>query len=405
MKNISLLILSLFLFSCPRLSLLAQNHDHIWYYGRYDLFADPPQGGKLDFNFAPPRAMPTDRPVELNAYAHIMADSAGTQVLYFSDGYDIYNSDNEVMLNGDTINEGYWIGEGEPDVFTYSGLSVSYPNHDDHYLYFHHAVENEAERIVRNNLYFSQIDMEQDGGRGAVVVKDSLVWDGQFAGFGLTKAGNGVDWWMLVVDYNSPVVRTYTIDEMGISLHRMDTLSIEGYFFSSAEARDYSYAGFSPDGTQFLLYDEGEGLIVFDFDRCSGQLGSTFFRPISAMNRTSLAFSPNARFAYINSLEQLLQVDLNTTEQGIVLDTIANWDGGFPSGNPFFANLFGYSQLAPNGKIYITNLSSASFHVVERPNLPGQACGFRQVGFDLPSPNFNSIPHFPNYRLEPLDCD
>lgn len=386
-------------------SISAQNHDRIWYYGRYDSLSPFPQGGKIDFNFAPPQAMPTDRPVTLNAYAHIMSDSGGTQVLYFSDGYNIYNKDNEIMLNGDTINEGYWIGVGQPDEITYSGLSVPSPYLENNYLYFHHEAGNDLDWIVRNNLYFSQIDMEEEDGKGAVVIKDSLIWNGRFAGFGLTKAGDGAEWWMLVVDYDSPVVNTYAIDEMGVSLHHVDTLLLPNYSFLSAEERNFSYSGFSPDGTQFLLFDEGEGLIVLDFDRCSGQFNDAFFRPIPAMNRTSLAFSPNARFAYINSLENLVQVDLNSMEQGIVLDTIANWDGAFPLGNPFFADLFAYSQLAPDGKVYIASVASASLHIIERPNLPGQACGFRQLAFNLPTGNFNSIPHFPNYRLEPLDCD
>ncbi|NRA51418.1 MAG: hypothetical protein HRU12_20005 [Phaeodactylibacter sp.] len=165
MRSIYLLIPLLSLMLGFYSSVSAQNHDRIWYYGRYDSLSPFPQGGKIDFNFAPPQSMPTDRPVTLNAYAHIMSDSAGTQVLYFSDGNNIYNRDNEIMLNGDTINEGYWIGVGQPDAITYSGLSVPSPYLENNYLYFHHEVENDLDWIVRNNLYFSQIDMEEEDGK------------------------------------------------------------------------------------------------------------------------------------------------------------------------------------------------------------------------------------------------
>jgi hypothetical protein len=248
--------------------------------------------------------------------------------------------------------------------------------------------------------------MTQEGGDGAVVVKDSLLWEGRFAGFGTTKAGDGVNWWLVVADYNTPTLYTYAVDDVGISLHHVDTLVLEGYSFSSVEERDFSYVGFSPDGTQFLIYDEGEGIISLDFNRCEGSFSNAFFRAMPSMDRTNLAFSRNSRFAYINSLDQLLQVDLFSKEEGLLLDTIANWDGYYPPGSQlFFATRFGYSQLAPDGKIYISGTASGAVHIIERPNLPGQACGFRQVGFNLPVLFFNSIPHFPNYRLEPLDCD
>ena len=87
------------------------------------------------------------------------------------------------------------------------------------------------------------------------------------------------------------------------------------------------------------------------------------------------------------------------------VDTIAQWDGYYDSAPPFTSG-FGFSQLAPDGKIYMTVTATGRFmHIIERPNLPGQACGFRQHGFALPTFNGSTMPHFPNYRLEAIDCN
>ncbi|MCB0588661.1 MAG: hypothetical protein KDD06_25435, partial [Phaeodactylibacter sp.] len=116
--------------------------------------------------------------------------------------------------------------------------------------------------------------------------------------------------------------------------------------------------------------------------------------------------SPNSRFIYYNTSSQLVQLDTWAGPDEHPLDTIANWDAYYELNTPPFGDGFAFSQLAPDGKIYISaSASSRHLHVIERPNLPGQACGFRQHGFPLPTSNGTTVPHFPNYRLEPIDCN
>ena len=47
-------------------------------------------------------------------------------------------------------------------------------------------------------------------------------------------------------------------------------------------------------------------------------------------------------------------------------------------------------------------------HVIDRPNEKGMACNVRQHAIKLPRYNYRSMPHYPNYRLGPVDgspCD
>ncbi len=47
-------------------------------------------------------------------------------------------------------------------------------------------------------------------------------------------------------------------------------------------------------------------------------------------------------------------------------------------------------------------------HVINHPDLPGEACDVQQHSIELPTYNLFSLPNFPNYRLGPLagsPCD
>ncbi len=76
---------------------------------------------------------------------------------------------------------------------------------------------------------------------------------------------------------------------------------------------------------------------------------------------------------------------------------------GFPTNNEFLA-----SQLAPDGKIYISlGLGDTVYHVINNPDGKGQLCDLREHSFNLKSPGCG-VPHFPNYRLGALPtgaCD
>ncbi len=57
-------------------------------------------------------------------------------------------------------------------------------------------------------------------------------------------------------------------------------------------------------------------------------------------------------------------------------------------------------QLAPDGKIYISNGNSGlRLHVINNPDEPGLACNMEQHGVVLPRLNMNSLPNHPNYFL------
>jgi hypothetical protein len=408
-------VLWVFLFSLLLQTVVeAQNHDYIWYYGyhndeEYPLF----HGGQVSFHTNPPTASPNLRPVNIGMYGHTMADSSGTKVLYYSNGLHIYNREDEIMLNGDTINYNTWweMVHPRPLISYLSGLSIPYPGRQNEYLYFHQPIDFNGSITIPlpvDGVLYTHIDMGGDSGLGEVISKNNELFEGYSSPLGLTKTADNSGWWLVHGTYADSVYYTYLVDSLGVHLTSVDTLPAEFYNLVDPPVfNEYRQAGFSPDGSKFAVFDNMHGIVLLDFDRCAGVLSNARFYDIDgASASSSLVFSPNSRFIYHNNSGQLIQLDTRLAPNENPMDTIANWDLYYFNNQFPFGNSFGAGTLAPDGKIYyaLTN-TSKHFHVVERPNLPGQACGVRQYGFELPTVNGRTIPYAPNYRLEPIDCE
>jgi hypothetical protein len=179
-------------------------------------------------------------------------------------------------------------------------------------------------------------------------------------------------------------------------------------------------ACFSPDGSKYVhlsLKAFGENYLnIYDFDRCTGELNNHiqyFFD--SVIGAGGVVISSNSRFLYLIEPESIFQFDLWADDIILSKTEVANYDGyqeAIPLTNDtlWTSTRFFLGQLAPNGKIYI-NVSFATVRTmttIESPNEKGGGCHVKQHSFHLPTLNQFTMPHFPNYRLGPLDgspCD
>jgi hypothetical protein len=171
---------------------------------------------------------------------------------------------------------------------------------------------------------------------------------------------------------------------------------------------DMGQVCFSQDGSKFAYYWFETKLEVFDFDRCSGLFSSPVFATVQDTSGTGVALSPNGRFVYVATIDEVYQFDTEAPDIQASMVHIATWDG-FYSPSPPFATMFEYMQLAPDGKIYIsTGNGTFHLHVIHEPDQPGLACDLEQHGLELPTYYSSSLPNHPNYHLGALvgsPCD
>src|SRR5690606_33998998 len=149
-----------------------------------------------------------------------------------------------------------------------------------------------------------------------------------------------------------------------------------------------------------------------DFDRCTGLLSNPVHQNIiDTAWSGGVAISPNSRFLYVSSYKYIYQYDLYADDILASKDTVAIYDGYLVEITPTFQlpTRFFLMQLGPDGRIYINCPAGVNvLHVIENPDLPGEACNVIQHGIQLPTYNAFSMPNFPNYRLGPLPenaCD
>jgi hypothetical protein len=388
--------------------LMAQfKHDYIWLFGEQGNPPIPnhPEFGIniLDFNNG-----------ELNIYREYMdaeffvtnssiCDKNG-ELLFYSNGCKVFNSQNQVMQNGSGLNPGIAYSTGncpdEGNTIPKGLIILPLPEDTTKYYIFHEAGES-GEGIFNPHtakLYYSLVDISENGGLGKVIEKNQVVLADTLHGdMHAVKHANGKDWWILVAKSTDNVIFKVLFTKEGVAgVFEQQIGPLPSQWFSSGGA-----SSFSPNGIKYARYYHDEQLSLFDFDRATGELAN--FQQFYVDTTLGalfghIAFSPNSRYVYVANPIALYQFDTEATDITATKVLVGEYDGY--KYKDVLPTYFNQMQLGPDCKIYMaTQSSSNTLHVIHSPNEKGTACDFRQHEFILPAVNTASIPNFPNYRL------
>ncbi len=392
--------------------LFGQKQDYVWLLGKNSLTDIDFAGTVIDFNTSPPDIYYEFRGMGFNITNASISDVSGN-LLFYTNGINVYNGLNEVMENGDGLNPGHlansWQDYGY--ILDQGALILPVPGRDSLFFLLHMDREPTTSQTpsFSENFYYSLIDMVQNT-YGKVLKKNEIIKQDiyELGKLTATRHANGRDWWVLLRKFDTNKYYRFLVTPQGILNLGIQTIG------TPIPSPGVGQAVFSPDGTKFanihLVGGIGtaDHLAVYDFDRCTGELSN----PIQWTYADSAwaggaAISPNSRFLYVPSFKYLYQYDLWADNIAASKDTIAIWDGFLDP--PVFATTFYMAQLAPDGKIYISSNNSVHYlHVINHPDLPGDSCDVCQHCIEMPSKNAFSLPNFPNFRLGPLEgspCD
>lgn len=401
MKNTLILIIIFQCYYC-----FSQNkHDSYWIIG---------QGAEvnLNFNIEPVDISLKSVPNQFGfASSNIsMCDSNG-ELLFYSNGCEVRDRLDNIMINGDSINPGileqfYCSTGGFNSPISQGLLSLPMPGQPDKYYLFNQDLDivsfpGISSTADPKRLYFSIVDMGLNGGLGEVVSKNNVIVEDSLAlargQLTAVRHANGIDWWVITPQALSNCYYLLLLTSQGITENK---LICNGEEWNSSHG--IGQATFSPDGTKYARFNPWNGLHIFDFDRCKGELSNGFSIsfPEDTFGAAGLSISPNSRFLYAAARTKLYQFDLQATDVAnsrMLIDTLNLVNV------PSFSAVFYLSQLAPDNKIYIAGISSHRFlHVINEPDSLGAACDFRQQAIEIPALNFASIPNFPNFDLGAL---
>lgn len=385
---------------------LGQSRNSIWCFG---------DSAGIDFsNTQQPTTFSTS--MDSRGSCVSIADSIGQLLFYAntrangsaSNSGIIYNRNNQVMINGDSIAGRAFYDE-----------MIIIPKPDNDHIYYLFSINIYTNYPV--GTFLSIIDMDGDNGLGEVISKNNLISaDSISEAMTAVKHANGVDWWLIIKGYSTEGDSTFYEYLITADTIQRTIINMGGYSWTSLGVLTFDKTG------QLLAYVSFCGLIeTFNFNRCTGQLYNRKIIHPQYVNNiawySGASFSPNSNILYIsdaNDSSHIFQFDLTSLNIWSSRDTLATV--GYSRGGG------GNLRLAPDDKIYWTYEWDTALHyfpypynsnmyspynmnlsVIENPDILGSGCNLNLFSFYLGGKRtYWGLPNNPDYELGPLaTCD
>ncbi len=390
--------------------------DYQWVFGTHYTYLNP-HGHKLSFLENPPISESFDHDLNIYCTTASICDQEGN-LLFFTNGMHVADRLGRIMPNGDSINQGYawyhWNSQNLGYKVPQDVLILPQFGSDSLFTIFHVKVEIPFTSQViwyGSRLLQTNIDMTKNEGFGDVLIKNNPIIIDTIA-VGMIDAcrhANGRDWWILVLEGFTNSFYRYLYSPKGIELVGKQSIG------NVHDVNICGHAKFSPDGNKYSIVATGRNLsmntiYLFDFDRCTGLLSN--FRDYSHVSSWywGFSYSPNSRFLYFGPGDTLYQFDLTKADSAEAFKIVGVYDGFIYhySNGGGAGTYFEFSQLGPDGKIYLSTMLTPFMAVIEYPDSLGVACHLNQHSLLLNNFIDESIPNFPNFRLGRLEgsaCD
>jgi len=359
----------------------SQNEAANWFFG---------QRAGLNFNFGypvPEQGGIIDTPEGCST----ISDRLGN-LLFYSDGSIVWNSNHEIMLNGEGL-----LGDKSS---TQSAMII--PKPDDDNIYYIFTVDDRARS---NGLRYSEIDMSLDGGLGGVTGnKNILLETPTTEKITAIESADGRSIWVISHRWDNNEFISYLVSNTGINT--TPVVSAVGSVHQRNGGNNNNSIGYlkaSPNREKIasvMSYQNNETQ-VFDFDAATGILSN----PITLSNYTSddigpygCEFSPDSNLLYVTEIDRvninskLHQYDLTQPNEAAIINSalvIAEQPD----------EELGALQQALDGRIYIAVQGGETLAVISNPNEIGTAANydFNGVFLEGNSSHFGLPPFIQSY--------
>jgi hypothetical protein len=364
----------------------------------------------LNFEFYPDRTINEFSGSALTNlfFGRAVISSNDGDLLFYSDGINIYSSNHQIMENGENISN---------DVYN-TILIVPQPGNDTHYYMFY--IVRRSSTPVTYDLYYSVIDMSLNGGNGRVTIRNQLLYEEVSEKLTAVHHANSTDIWLVTHgfgDNNNVNSRFFSFLISNSGVDNSPVPSNTGQAHQGLN-NEFGYLKISPRGDLIACAKNGDGVVqLFGFNNGNGSVGSAI-RTLDGHERAyGIEFSSDSKFLYFTTSpwfsadepqrSWLYQYDIDNDDL-LALNNIGRPDDG--------NMVFGALQIGLDSKIYVTicdrrqdQLTSGSIGIIQNPKRQGTDCNFLLNGFDFSSlgvqktlpmfiQSYFDIPHFTYYR-------
>jgi len=304
-----------------------------------------------------------------------IADPVTGTLLFYSDGETVFNADHRPMPNGSGL-------KGNLNS-TQSALIVPMPGKPG-VFYLFTSDAGVYDRPPNEGIHYSVIDMNLDGGRGDVTVRNVRILPGASERLTAVRHRDRCSFWVIAHDSSGDRFSAFLVNESGVSA--TPVVSQVGAMYHDAPGRGAGSGcvGFlkaSPDGRRLVSTTFSMGIVeLFRFDDATGVISDPVTLAVDG-DTYGASFSPDNSKLYVSSQPGVLvQFDLSDPAAAAI-DASRHYL--LHETDQFMKHKLGAMQIGPDGRIYVARLNSRYLGVIAEPDAPGAACDFRLDGFDL----------------------
>ncbi|MFA7274478.1 MAG: T9SS type A sorting domain-containing protein [Crocinitomicaceae bacterium] len=379
MRQLLFLLTSIFLIVTIAHGQSKQNY--VWKFGS--------TGAGIDFSTCSPTLLTNgiNNLMPFEGQSAISDNTTGT-LLFYTDGYNIYDSTNNVMQYGN--------GAGLNNSLTQT-IIIKKPGSNSIYYMFTPDMQG---GLVYNAMYpnsrglnYALVDMSLNGGLGSVVsIFNSLKDTSNCEKLTAVYHSNGQDVWLIGHEYGNNNFFSFLITSSGINY--VPVISSVGpvvhtWQSGSPGSSNYDAIGemkASPNGSKlaFTSYYNGTSCLV-DFDKSTGVVSNPIPLEIES-GGYGVTFSPDNLKLYISGVDtntgapnysyngKIFQFDVSSNYQTTIQNSRTTI---YTDPNGMFRSL----KLGIDGKIYVSRGNNPNYlGVINNPNGGGLFCNYAHDG-------------------------
>jgi len=286
--------------------------------------------------------------------------SSDGDLLFYTDGTDVWDATHTVMPNGDSL-----LGNLSS---TQSSVIVPYPGSSSKYAIVTVRGCTGGSTTGQSGYYFaySVVDMTLNSGLGDVILaqKNIILMDSVSEKCTVVSHANGSDLWLIGRMQDSARYHAFRLTSTGVTQEVISNISVPGLCVG------YMLANHSGDRLVDATYGAANPNLVFHFDQGSGVLYDPDSIYVSTGGTYGVHFSPNDELVYLSGSAGINQYDL----------TAANIQA---SEYTVFQGQTWALAEGPDEKIYAARYQTPYLARINDPDVVGVGCNFQDSAVSL----------------------
>ena len=368
LKRYSLFLILTLALQTPVVFGQLQNNNWIFGYGARVNFSGPIPVGS------------SNAAINSNESTASVSDPATGQLLFYTDGRNVWNANNQVMPNGSNLLGGFY------NSCTQGALIVPFPEDNQRYYLFT-LEELEAlsfSPVVDNGLRYSVVDMALNGGLGDVQVAtiNTPLANDLTEKLIVIRSTEIQGFWVIAHKKNANEFLAWKIDACGVTAQPV--VSTVGSIFASVPiGATEAWSGAmdaSPDGNRIgMPVDWSDRIEFFDFNKTTGVVSNPLTVNVTDdsspgfLRKYGACFSPDGSKFYYTNINSVYQLNLSTyTSAAIASSSTLIYSPILePNGYPCLQ-----IEQAPNNKLYVAIGNAERLDEISNPNSLGLGCDY-----------------------------